>query len=92
MIMDDNVTVLSMNVRGLFSNSKKRADVFDWATISVNFRIMNYKIKTFFKHNTNTCTFTVMVTENTFISPFILPIFFYIIPLCVFRKRTVIII
>jgi hypothetical protein len=31
MIMDDNVTVLSMNVRGLFSNSKKRADVFDWA-------------------------------------------------------------
>jgi exonuclease III len=29
--MDDNVTVLSMNVRGLFSNSKKRADVFDWA-------------------------------------------------------------
>jgi exonuclease III len=22
---------LSMNVRGLFSNSKKRADVFDWA-------------------------------------------------------------
>ena len=32
MIMDDNVTVLSMNVRGLFSSSKKRADVFDWAT------------------------------------------------------------
>jgi exonuclease III len=31
MIMVDNVTVLSMNVRGLFSNSKKRADVFDWA-------------------------------------------------------------
>ena len=29
--MDNNVTILSMNVRGLFSNSKKRADVFDWA-------------------------------------------------------------
>ena len=31
MVMDDNVTVLSMNVRGLFSNSQKREDVFDWA-------------------------------------------------------------
>ena len=31
MIMDNIVTVLSMNVRGLFSNSKKRTDVFDWA-------------------------------------------------------------
>ena len=29
--MDNIVTVLSMNVRGLFSNSKKRTDVFDWA-------------------------------------------------------------
>lgn len=29
--MDNIITVLSMNVRGLFSNSKKRADVFDWA-------------------------------------------------------------
>jgi exonuclease III len=30
MLIELNVTVLAMNVRGLFSNSKKRADVFDW--------------------------------------------------------------
>jgi hypothetical protein len=29
--MDNTVTVLSMNVRGLFSSVKKRNDVFDWA-------------------------------------------------------------
>jgi hypothetical protein len=27
----NTVTVLSMNVRGLFSSVKKRNDVFDWA-------------------------------------------------------------
>jgi exonuclease III len=31
--MDNTVTVLSMNVRGLFSNVKKRNDVFDWAKV-----------------------------------------------------------
>ncbi|CAC5412116.1 unnamed protein product [Mytilus coruscus] len=29
--IDNNITILSMNVRGLFSNKKKRLDVFDWA-------------------------------------------------------------
>jgi exonuclease III len=29
--MDNTVTVLSMNVKGLFSSVKKRNDVFDWA-------------------------------------------------------------
>ena len=28
--MNNNVTVLSMNVRGLFSNAKKKNDIFDW--------------------------------------------------------------
>jgi hypothetical protein len=48
MIMDDNVTVLSMNVRGLFSNSKKRADVFDWAKskhASIVCYFLQYNIK-----------------------------------------------
>lgn len=31
MKMESNVTILSMNVRGLFSSKKKRLDVFDWA-------------------------------------------------------------
>lgn len=29
--IDNNINILSMNVRGLFSNKKKRLDVFDWA-------------------------------------------------------------
>lgn len=28
--MTDNITVLSMNVRGIFSNRKKRLDIFNW--------------------------------------------------------------
>ena len=28
--MNNNKQILSMNVRGLFSNTKKRSDVFNW--------------------------------------------------------------
>ena len=30
-IMNNHVKILSMNVRGLYSNTKKRSDIFDWA-------------------------------------------------------------
>jgi hypothetical protein len=46
--MDNTVTVLSMNVRGLFSSVKKRNDVFDWAkgknTSIVCFHLIEYKV------------------------------------------------
>ena len=28
--MNKHIQILSMNVRGLFSNTKKRSDVFNW--------------------------------------------------------------
>ena len=28
--MNNHIQILSMNVRGLFSNTKKRSDVFNW--------------------------------------------------------------